>query len=177
MKFIDQKTTLSVQFKRVKVTLDSAKIGQYPILYMTGLRNFSWTPQQVQNLHNYLHAGGVLLVDDAMGAGAFDQAFHKEIALVLPHHKMHMLPQSSPIYHDLFNLQHVNYSPVVAAADPGFHNPVLQAIMLNGTPAVIYSRISLSNGWEDLPNPYAKAYGTRSALELGANILVYATTH
>ena len=177
MKFIDQKTTLSVQFKRVKVTLDSAKIGQYPILYMTGLRNFSWTPQQVQNLHNYLHAGGVLLVDDAMGAGAFDQAFHKEIALVLPHHKMHMLPQSSPIYHDLFNLQQVNYSPVVAAANPDLHSPVLQAIMLDGTPAVIYSRISLSNGWEDLPNPYAKAYSTHSALELGANILVYATTH
>jgi hypothetical protein len=54
---------------------------------------------------------------------------------------------------------------------------VLEGISIDGTPVVIYSRISLSNGWEDLPNPYAKAYSTEDSLKLGTNILVYAMTH
>ena len=177
LKFIDQKTTVSVQFKRAKVTLDSLRVGKYPFIYMTGLRNFAWTPTEIKNLHNYLHAGGVILVDDAMGAGAFDTAFRKEIRLVLPHHKLQMLPMNSPIYNDVFNVRHVTYSPVVATAAPGLNNPVLEAATIDGNPVVIYSRFSLSNGWEDLPNPYAKAYSTPDALKLGTNILVYALTH
>ncbi len=177
LKFIDQKTTLSVQFKRQKVTLDSLKIGAYPILYMTGLRNFAWTATEIKNLHNYLHAGGVLIADDAMGASAFDQAFRKEIKLALPHHKLQMLPMDSPVYHDVFNVEHVDYSAVVQSTAPTLHRPVLEAISIDGTPVVIYSRLSLSNGWEDLPNPYAKAYSTEDSLKLGTNILVYAMTH
>ncbi len=177
LKFIDQKTTLSVQFKRAKVSLDSLSVGQYPILYMTGLRNFAWTPKEVQNLHAYLHAGGMLFVDCAMGSDAFDEAFRAEIKKVLPHHKLKMLSMKSPVYNDVFQIRRVNYSPVVAAADPGLHAPVLEGITIDGAPAVVYSRISLSNGWEDLPNPYAKAYATADALKLGTNILVYGLTH
>ena len=177
LKFIDQKTTLSVQFKRQKVTLDSLKIGAYPILYMTGLRNFAWTTTEIKNLHNYLHAGGVLIADDAMGASAFDEAFRKEIKLALPHHKLQMLPLDSPVYHDVFNVEHVDYSAVVQSTDPSLHRPVLEAITIDGNPVVIYSRLSLSNGWEDLPNPYAKSYSTADSLKLGTDILVYAMTH
>ncbi len=175
LKFIDTNSTMSVQFKRKKISLDSLSVGQYPILYMTGLRNFAWTPAEIQRLHNYLHAGGKLVVDDAMGASQFDTAFREEIAKVLPHHKLDMMPLSSPVYNDVFKITGVNYSPVVASADPNLHAPVLEAIMIDGSPAVIYSRISLSNGWEDLPNPYAKAYSTTDALKLGTNILVYCT--
>ncbi len=178
LKFINQNTTLSVQFKRATVTLDHLRAGMYPLLYMTGLRNFAWTSTEIANLHNYLHAGGVLLADDAMGAAAFDTAFHSQLKRVLPHHELKMVPLDSPLYHDVFPLKHVEFSPVVTSAAPDLHRPVLQAIFIDGAPAVIYSgRISLSNGWEDLPNPYAKAYATKDSLQLGANILVYALTH
>jgi len=57
------------------------------------------------------------------------------------------------------------------------HQPMLEAIVKDGVPCVIYSRFALSNGWEQLPNPYAKAYADEDALKLGTNILVYALTH
>ena len=49
--------------------------------------------------------------------------------------------------------------------------------MKDGVPVVIWSHFSLSNGWEELPNPYAKAYEDGDALKLGTNVLVYALTH
>ncbi|HTV49462.1 MAG TPA: DUF4159 domain-containing protein [Phycisphaerae bacterium] len=177
LKFIDQQTTLSVQFKRDEVSLDNLSAGAYPVLYMTGLRNFAFSPQEITNLRNYLHAGGMLLVDDAMGAGAFDSAFRQQIKLVLPDQDLKLVDINSPLYHDVYDMSTVTYSPVVQSTTSDLHTPVLEAIFIDGAPAVIYSRISLSNGWEDLPNPYAKSYSTDDSLKLGTNILIYALTH
>ena len=60
---------------------------------------------------------------------------------------------------------------------PGLKLPLLRAVVKDGVPVVIWSHFSLGNGWEELPNPYAKAYDDTDALKLGTNVLVYALTH
>jgi hypothetical protein len=65
----------------------------------------------------------------------------------------------------------------VASIQPALKSPFLEAVVKDGVPVVIWSHFSLSNGWEELPNPYAKAYGDEDALKLGTNILVYSLTH
>ena len=62
-------------------------------------------------------------------------------------------------------------------SDRELKQPMLEAVVKDGVPVVIYSHWSLSNGWEGLPNPYAKAYGEGDALKLGTNVLVYTLTH
>ncbi|MEI8197993.1 MAG: DUF4159 domain-containing protein, partial [Phycisphaerae bacterium] len=144
---------------------------------MTGLRNFVLTDKEKKKLKDYLDAGGVLFAESAMGSDQFDTSFHALIAELLPAGKLEMLKPNHPLFSNVFKVNQVEYSDVVKAAEPNLHQPMIEALFKDGAPVVIYSRTSLSNGWEQLQNPYAKAYADEDALKLGTNILVYALTH
>ena len=177
LKFIDTNSTLNVQFKRETVSLDNVDVLKQPLLYMTGLRNFGLSDKEKKHLADYLNAGGILFAESAMGSSSFDESFRKTIAEIMPNNKLEVLKPGHAIFSNVFKLKDVEYSPVIQAAEPDLHEPLLEAVIKDGAPVVIYSRISLSNGWEHLPNPYAKAYGDTDALKLGTNILVYSLTH
>ncbi|MCP4375616.1 MAG: DUF4159 domain-containing protein, partial [bacterium] len=83
MKYIARNTTLKVQFKREVVELGSAKLFKYPVLYMTGLRDFKLTKAEVAQLRKYILGGGVLIADSAAGRKAFDVAFRRELKRAL----------------------------------------------------------------------------------------------
>jgi hypothetical protein len=177
LKFIDGNSTLNVQFKRQTMTLDDENVLKQPALYMTGLREFTLNDKEAAQLSKYLNAGGLLVADSAMGGSTFDASFHKMIEKVLPGSKIETLPADHPIFSNVFKLKEVKYSPLVQQAEPDLRQPVLQAVIKDGVPVVIYSPMSLSNGWEQLPNPYAKSYSDEDSLKLGTNILVYSMTH
>jgi hypothetical protein len=177
LKFIDGNSTLNVQFKRQAVSLDDVDIGKQPILYMTGLREFNLNEKEVKRLSDYLNGGGILFGESAMGSEQFEASFKRMVQQALPGSKLEDLPTDHAIYSNVFKLQQVKYSPVVATVQPNLRQPILQAVVKDGVPVVIWSHFSLSNGWEELPNPYAKAYEDTDSLKLGTNILVYALTH
>lgn len=177
LKFIDFNSTLNVQFKRETVSLDDLDVLKEPLLYMTGLREFKLTAQEQKRLGDYLNAGGILFAESAMRSDQFDKSFRETIAQVLPGSKLEALKPDHPIYTNVFKLKEVRYSPLVESIEPNLKQPLLEAVIKDGAPVVIYSTISLSNGWEQLPNPYAKAYSDEDALKLGTNILVYSLTH
>ena len=56
-------------------------------------------------------------------------------------------------------------------------SPGLEGITVDNRMAVIYSKFDLGNGWEQFPHAYAYGLKDESALQIGANVLVYATTH
>jgi hypothetical protein len=177
LKFIDENSTLNVQFKRQTISLDDVDVLKQPLLYMTGLREFTLTDKEEKRLGDYLNAGGILFAESAMGSEQFDNSFRTMIAHVLPGSKLEMLKPDHPIFSNVFKERQVAYSPLVQTADPNLKQPMLEAVVKDGVPVVIYSHWSLSNGWEQLPNPYAKAYSDEDALKLGTNILVYTLTH
>ena len=55
--------------------------------------------------------------------------------------------------------------------------PDLEGVTIDGRLAVLYSRFDLGNGWEQFPHPYSYGLKDQSALQIGTNMLVYATTH
>jgi hypothetical protein len=177
LKFIDSNSTLNVQFKRQTVSLDELDLLKNPMLYMTGLREFAFTDKEQKRLADYLNAGGVLFAEAAMGSESFDKSFHAAIARILPGAKFEMLKPDHPIFSNVFKVQKVRYSPLVESIEPNLREPQLEAVIKDGVPVVIFSHWSLSNGWEQLPNPYAKAYSDEDAMKLGTNILVYTLTH
>ena len=176
LKFIDGNSTLNVQFKRVTIGLDDVDLLKQPLLYITGLRSFALNDKERQRLRDYLKAGGILVGESAMGSMEFDASFRKEMAAVLPDSKLEVLPPNHPIFSNVFKERQCSYAPLMETLEPNLKQPVLEAVIKDGVPCVIYSRFSLSNGWEQLPNPYAKAYSDDDALKLGTNILVYALT-
>jgi hypothetical protein len=172
-----ENSTLKVKFKRVHVQLQGPQAMSYPLLYMTGHTNFRWTADEIGWLRRYLKAGGMLLADACCGRLAFHLAFERELARVLPEHKLQALPPDHPLYHAHYDIDRVEYTPRVAEDFGPLTRPTLQGVTLDGRLAVVYSRFDLGNGWEQFPHPYAYGYSDKDALAIGTNVLVAAVTH
>ena len=84
LKYARDNSTLDVKFKRENVQLKDPKAATYPLLYMTGHHEFPGRDEEAAWLQRYLKAGGMLLADACCGRLAFDLAFRREIAKVLP---------------------------------------------------------------------------------------------
>lgn len=177
LKHARDNSTLEVKFKRATVQLTDPQTLSYPLLYMTGHYGFEWRRDEVAMLQRYLKAGGILVADACCGRAAFDLAFRREIAKVLPEHRLDRLTPDHPLYHSHYDIGHTQYTPRVLEDFGPLDAPMLEAIALDGRLAVVYSRFDLGNGWEQFPHPYSYGYGDRDALEIGTNIIVYSVTH
>lgn len=177
LRHIRENSTLNVKFRRVQVRLNDPQAMSFPLLYLTGHYDFRWSPAEVAWLQRYLRAGGMLLADACCGRLAFHQAFEREIAKVFPNTRLEDIPLDHPLYRTHHDIRRVEYTPRVAEDFGNLNAPTLRGILLEGRPAVIYSRFDLGNGWEQFPHPYAYGYSDRDALAIGTNVVVYAVTH
>jgi hypothetical protein len=177
LKQIDQTTTLHVQFKRVPVDPARDDIYSFPVLYMVGQRDFQFSDAAAKRLREYFDHGGALIVDDAVGASEFDAAFRREIRKIYPDHALQPIPLSSPIFTYLADTRQVRLAPLAQAELPGVDSPQLEAIEVDGQYPVIYSPLSMSAGWEQLPRAYDKGYADGDALKLGVDVFMYVVSH
>jgi hypothetical protein len=177
LKSIDQNTTLHVQFKRVEVDPDKTDIFAFPVLYMSGQRDFKFTDSARKRLREYCDHGGTLLVDDAVGSSEFDVAFRREVALIYPDKSLKPLAIDHPLYNFLYDVRHVELAPLGQQLLPDVHSPRLEVIEQDGLFPVIYSPLSMSAGWEQLPRAYDKGYADADAMKLGVNVLMYVVSH
>lgn len=177
LKYARDNSTLEVKFKRENVQLKDPKAATYPLLYMTGHREFVWNQEEVNRLQRYLKAGGILLADACCGRMSFDMAFRREIAKVFPDSRLERLPMDHPIYHCHNEIRSVDYTPRVREDFGPFEAPELEGITVDGRLVVVYSKFDLGNGWEQFPHPYSYGLKDESALKIGTNVIVYAITH
>ena len=177
LKYARDHSTLEVKFKRENVRLKDPQAVKYPLLYMTGHRAFAWSAEEAAILQRYLKAGGILLADSCCGRLAFDAAFRHGIAQALPQNKLERLPLDHPIYHSLYDIKRVEYTPRVREDFGAMNAPELEGVTIDGRLAVIYSRFDLGNGWEQFPHAYSYGLRDEPALQIGTNVLVYAITH
>jgi len=177
MKYIQKNTTLNVQFKRESVDLANVDVFKHPVLYITGLRDFKLTDAQVSRLRKYLQSGGVLLADSAAGRKAFDVAFRREIKRVLPKSPLKRVELNAPLFQMPYKIKTVDYEELVKVQNPSLNVPALEGIEIDGQLGVIYSPLSLANGWEQLKFAYNRGYESTDALRIGVNIFAYALTH
>lgn len=177
LKFARDNSTLEVKFKRINMRLKDPRAANFPLWYLTGHYDFQWEKEEVERLRRYLKAGGTLVADACCGRRAFDGAFRREIAKVLPAGRLESLPWDHPVYHIHNDIDRVEYTPRTREDYGDISTPSLEGIMLDGRLAVVYSRFDLGNGWEQFPHPYSYGYSEKDALEIGTNLLVYAVTH
>lgn len=177
LKHVRDNSTLTIKFKKVAVQLKDPRAMAYPLLYMTGHDEFRWSDAEAEWLRRYLSAGGMLLADACCGRMAFHMAFQREIAKVLPDHKLEPLPADHPLYHAHNDIGAVEYTPRVAEDFGSLSAPSLDGISLDGRLAVVYSRFDLGNGWEQFPHAYSYGYADKDALAIGTNVIVTAVTH
>jgi hypothetical protein len=177
LKTIDQSTTLHVQFKRIPVDPEKGDIFSFPILYMTGLQKFTFNDTIRQRLRQYLDNGGVMVVDDAVGNSEFDKAFRQEMKLIYKDRDLKPIRADHPMLSFVFDEKQVQLAPQAKKLFGNIGAPRLEVIEVEGTMPVIYSPLSMSAGWEQLPRAYNIGYADDDALKLGVNVLMYVISH
>ncbi|NLJ06903.1 MAG: DUF4159 domain-containing protein [Sphingobacteriales bacterium] len=153
------------------VNVGSEEIFNYPFIHMTGHGNVIFSPQEVQNLRNYLLAGGFLHIDDNYG---MDKFVRNEIKKIFPEHELVELPFDHPIYHQKFNFP--NGLPKIHEHDG--KPPQGFAIVHEGRVVLFYSyECDLGDGWEDQSVHKDPEEVRQKALKMGANLIQYAFTY
>lgn len=183
-------TAIRVNLKRVAVDAEKDDLSSYPFLYLTGLDDFSFSPEAVTALRRYLNFGGVLLINNGMGLSTFDRAVRRELAKILPEARLEPIPANHHLYNSLLTIKEVRYSPAVAKNKPpsaaglikpsvaGLKNqPYLLGATIDGDLRVLYSPYDLEAGWLDAYYPLIRGYEPIYAQQLGLNIITYVMTH
>ncbi|MCK9219377.1 MAG: DUF4159 domain-containing protein [Bacteroidales bacterium] len=168
--FIDKNLAANISNDIANVDVGSQEIMNYPFLHMTGHGNVVFSDQEIQNLRNYLMAGGFLHIDDNYG---MDKYIRPQLKKLFPELELIELPFDHPIYH-----QHYDFPRGL----PKIHEhdgkpPQGFGLIYEGRLIVFYTyECDLGDGWED-PAVHGDSETTRlKALQMGANILQYVFT-
>jgi hypothetical protein len=176
---VAQKTSIQITYSTDPI--DNMKdLNKYPFIYMTGHDDFIWNENQTSAMRNYFERGGFLLADSCCGRKNFDQAFRREIAKVIKTNKnldgsLVVFSSNHPIYSIQEKIDKVQLTEAAMFKYKGQENsiPALEYGIVSDKIVVIYSPLSLNVGWRLKNIPYACGYSSKSALDLGVNIIMY----
>ena len=150
-----------------EVEVGDNSIFNYPYIHLTGHGNVVFNANEVNNLRNYLLAGGFLHISDNYGLDPF---IRKEMKKIFPELDFIELPFDHPIYHQSFDFN--EGLPKIHQHD---EKPSLGlGLIYKGRLVCFYDfECDLGDGWEDA-DVHNDSKETRiKALEMGANILSY----
>lgn len=149
------------------VEAGSTNLFLYPFIHMTGHGNVVFSSAESENLRKYLMGGGFLHIDDNYGMDKFIRA---ELKKVFPNNELVELPFNHPVFHQKYDF---NGLPKIHEHDG--KRPQAFGIIIDGRLVCIYTyETDLSDGWEDPQVHGDTAEKRKQALQMGANILMYA---
>lgn len=158
-------TSISKEVPYVEV--GSPELFAYPMVHMTGHGNVVFSMNEAENLRTYLLGGGFLHIDDNYG---MDQFIRTELKKVFPNNELVELPFSHPVFHQKYDF---NGLPKIHEHDG--KRPQAFGIIADGRLVCLYTyETDLSDGWEDKEVHNDTEEKRKQALQMGANILMYA---
>lgn len=168
--FCNRHLGMNINPEEAVIDVGSRDIFNYPFVYLTGHGNVIFSGQEIDNLRNYLLAGGFLFINDSYGLDPF---IRPQMKKVFPELDFVELPHSHPIYHQKYDFP--KGLPKIHEHDDkpaqGF------GLLHNGRLICYYAYESdIGDGWED-PEIHKDAPETREkALKMGANVVMYVCT-
>jgi len=168
IKFCNKNINTSIKENPETVEVNSVALYNYPIVFMTGHGNVSFTDDDIEILKNYLISGGFLHISDNYG---LDNFIRREMKKVFPTLDFKEIPYNHPIYHQTFNFE--NGTPKIHEHDN--KQPQGFGLFFEGRLVCFYDyEADLSDGWED-EEVHGDPFEIREkALKMGANIVEYA---
>ncbi len=150
------------------INIGSVEIYNFPIVHITGHGNVIFSPEESENLRQYLISGGFLHISDNYG---LDKFIRREMKKVFPGLDFVELPHNHPIYHQKYDFN--NGLPKIHEHDD--KDPQGLGLVYEGRLVCFYDfECDLGDGWED-PDVHNDPHDTRlNALRMGANILQFA---
>lgn len=170
IRFTSNTVPIGIKARYEDVDIASRDLFAHPFLFLTGHGTITVNRAEATNLREYLDAGGFLYIDDDYGLDRHIRAVMKQ---VFPEDNWVEIPFSHPLYSIAFPFR--DGLPKVHEHDG--KPPQGFGIFRNGRLCVFYSYESnLSDGWANADvHGLPESLRTR-ALQMGANVLIYALT-
>lgn len=170
IEFTRSQVPISISSDYDDVALGSRELFNYPFAFLTGHGTISINQSEASNLRNYLNNGGFLYIDDDYG---LDESVREMIQQIYPDEELIELPFDHPIYHQVFEFP--EGLPKIHEHDG--KPPQGFGIFKDGRLVLFYTYESnLGDGWAN-PDVHQDPESVRQeALQMGANILLYALT-
>jgi hypothetical protein len=115
-----------------------------PFIFITGHKDFTFTEEEIENLRQYLHAGGAIWADNDLPGrrSRFDMAFRREMKRVLTDRDFERLPETHPIMYSYFTLRElpsgVNF----------YREPIEVVRLIADEIAIVYTLNAYGDMWE-----------------------------
>lgn len=185
--FADQLTATARNDARIDLTLsvrDPASLGNVDLamLTVTGAVSDPLDDAEAQSLAAYLERGGTLWVDAAGGSREAVEAARRVVEDVLPGASLDPLPNTNAILSGLrddrgrlragFDNTRIRYRFYALRKMQPSARPRLQAVYLDGRPAIVFSEEDLTCGVAGLPHWGIFGYDIDSARRLMVNGLL-----
>ncbi|MAT56723.1 MAG: hypothetical protein CMF23_01970 [Ignavibacteriae bacterium] len=171
LNFINDKTNIKVKPEYTFVELDDPQIFNYPVLFLTGHGNISFSDSEISSLREYILSGGFLYVDDDYG---IDSPFRREIKKIFPEKDLVEIPYSHGIFNVVFDFP--NGTPKTHEHDN--KSPQTFGIFIGERLSVLYTfESNPSDGWADKEIHNNSDNIREEALKFGTNIIVWALTN
>jgi len=152
------------------------------LLWLTGTRPPVLLPSQKTGLKAYLEAGGMLLVDSAMGDEAFTRKAIGLLTDLFGPGAVRELPGDHPLLTGSFaggmgsDVTRVAYTRAAKADHGEGKAPTLMGVVLNGRVAAVLSPVSVTGPLAGHPIYGCKGLSGPDAARLAANVVLYAAT-
>lgn len=159
------------------IPLDSPKLAEYKLAYLTGSGPLELAPAELSALRAYLYSGGTLLADAAIGAPEFATSFENALQGTLGA-PLKYLERDSFLFKggtipDAVSLDNIAYRRAARRETRGQTLPRLRGFEIGQRLAVIFSPYDVSASLLGTPVYNCRGYEPESALRVARNMLLY----
>lgn len=150
--------------------------AETPILYATGLKAFTLTPDERNLVREYLRRGGFFMAVAHHGSREFSDSVRREASLLFPDRPFGLLPPDHAIYRAHTQVDRITYTKGTQDRPEGA--PCIEGLYIGCRVGMVLSPYDLCCTWDSdhLPDSYPGIAG-REAFALGVNILSYAIAY
>jgi hypothetical protein len=176
--FVENSTRIDVAPESFQLLdLGSDEIFDHPFTYISEPGEMDLSPQEAENLREYIRRGGFLLIDDFDDSnGAWQLAnFQSQMRMVFPERGFAPMTIEEPIFDLVFRLE-----DLLATAD---YNPGREPVFMSfandagDVASVAAYNNDLANFWDWIDRGSYPLRPSADAFRMGINFIVYAMTH
>jgi len=167
------------------VRFDDPDLRRYPFVYALEVGRMDLTTEEITAMHDYLMAGGFLVIDDFWGSNEWAN-FEYQMGLILPGYRIVDLTLDHPIFSSFYDIGEIIQVPNIRNGRMGGRTserdgyvPMFKGILHeNGELMVVINwNTDLGDAWEWADDPYYPLKYSTYAYEMGVNMIVYGMSH
>lgn len=174
---------LAISLEEFTVSPADPSLVQFIMAFMHGRYDFRFTPNEQEQLREYLENGGTLFSDSICASKPFAAAFRREINEMFPNNPLERIPVSDPLFSKVtggFDIREVQRrDPAQQQADQPLRarvrtvEPTLEGVKIDGRWAVIFSPYDISCALEQHESLQCRGYTQEDAARIALNVLMY----